>query len=118
MPPPIRPGVTEEMIVRAFAINLKRCALPEARYIKYSYRELVGEDGQGVAGLECLDADLQPLMDGRSKPDLRTCFDPLIKCVEQQRNYDIREGRPAWSELAVILDLETGDLSRRTKRAE
>ena len=115
--PPIRQGVTEAMILKAFAVNLKRCAVEGARYVKYTYRDL--PDGPGsTAGIECLDEDLNVINDTRSQVSLRSCFDPLEKCAEQQRLFDLREGNSAWNLLSVILDLETGKFTRKTEMVD
>ena len=111
-----RTGITEDMINKAFATNMQRCAADGARYIKYTFLEVIG--AKGTASLECLDSDLNVIMDSRSGATLQTCFDPLEKCAEQQRLFDIREGRTAWNKLSVILDLESGDFTRKTEMVE
>ncbi len=115
--PPIRQGVTEDMILRAFAVNLQRCAVEGARYVKYTFRDLADGPG-GTAGIECLDENLNVIHDDRSQVTMRSCFDPLEKCAEQQRLFDMREGRSAWNKLSVILDLETGQFTRKTEMAD
>ena len=112
MPAPIRQGVTEEMILKAFAINLQRCAVDGARYVKYTFRDITGSPS-GAASLECLDAELEVIHDARSQVELRSCFDPLEKCAEQQRLFDMREGNAAWNKLSVILDLSNGKFTRK-----